>query len=160
MVFSGWYGNGTWAVFRRLMKYKIHCLGAGKKPNDQMCRAVAAMFPTHVDEDNVSMTRHEAFGSFFSKSLYANYRINTEASGMAAEIRSMAMAAYRYHKRHYGGESHGGDGDIVMRDGGGRNSGKPPIGDADVDEDADLLGFNSAGDDDDDDIDEDEDEDN
>ena len=52
MIFSGWYGNGTWSLFRRLMKYKIQTVAAGKTPNDEMCKAIAAMFPPFVDETN------------------------------------------------------------------------------------------------------------
>jgi hypothetical protein len=119
MVFSGWYGNGTWALFRRLMKYKIQTLGAGKHPNDDMCRAIAAMFPTTIDETNVHLTRVDEPLSYLSQSKFSDYIIEGDASTIAAEVRSTAMAAHRYRIKHYKrrNKRHGdGDVDVAMND--------------------------------------------
>ncbi|KIW07341.1 hypothetical protein, variant 2 [Verruconis gallopava] len=121
MIFSGWYGNGTWALFRRLMKYKIQTLAAGKQPNDEMCRAIIAMFPPFVDDTNVHLTRADEPLSYLSKSQYADYTIEGEASTIASEVRSTAMAAFRYRNRHYQRrnkkiKSRDVDGDVDMLD--------------------------------------------
>lgn len=99
MVFSGWYGNGTWALFRRIMRYKIQLLSAGRKPNDELCSAVVCMFPCFVDDSNVHLTRIDEPGSFLSKSKHFDYKIEGEAAALAAEVRATAMAAHRYRDK-------------------------------------------------------------
>lgn len=119
MIFSGWYGNGTWSLFRRIMKYKIQTLAAGKEPDDDMCRAVAAMFPAIVDDSNVHLTRIDEPGSFLSQSAHADYTIEGEASTLASEVRAMAMAAYRYRNKQFMARNRRGgavDGDVDMVD--------------------------------------------
>ena len=101
MIFSGWYGNGTWALFRRIMKYKIQTLGANKVPDDEMCRAVCAMFPHFVDDTNVHLTRIDEPNSFLSKSKYSDYVIEGEAAALASEVRATAMAAHRYRNKQF-----------------------------------------------------------
>jgi hypothetical protein len=83
------------------MKYKIQILAAGKTPNDDMCKAIAVMFPPFVDDDNVHLTRADEPGSYLSQSEFADYTIEGEASTIASEVRSTAVAAFRYRNKHY-----------------------------------------------------------
>jgi hypothetical protein len=98
------------------MKYKIQTVAAGKKPNDDMCKAIEAMFPPFVNEENVHLTRADEPGSFISQSDQADYTIEGEASTIASEVRSTAMAAFRYRNKHYKGRNYAVDGDVVMTD--------------------------------------------
>jgi len=130
------------------MKYKIQTLQEGKKPNDDMCRAVAAMFPTFVDETNVALTRHEEPGSFISQSKMADYTVDGETSTIASEVRSMAMAAQRYRNKHYQTRQHrfGRDTVMVNADAGAveDDDGADEVEEDDED-DAALIGYDSDG---------------
>lgn len=132
------------------MKYKIGCLQEGKKPNNDICRAVAANFPTFVDETNVSRTRADWPDSFYSKSELSDLTIEPEASAIASEVRSMAMAAYRYRNKHYMTRQHREKGDTVMADADADAGAEDAEGGVGVDgeegeDDAALIGLDSDG---------------
>ena len=88
------------------MKYKIQSLASGKIPDDEMCRAVAAMFPTFIDDSNVHLTRIEAGAqSYLAKTPYKDFPIEGEAAALASEVRATAMAAHRYRNKQYRGRT-------------------------------------------------------
>ncbi|QDS68941.1 hypothetical protein FKW77_008534 [Venturia effusa] len=98
MQFSGWYGNGTWSLFRRIMKHKLFLLSEGKEPITEMYAALASMFPPFIDGQNVGLTHYDKPG-FFKSGEYSDFPIDTEFALMSSEIRSMAMAAWRVETR-------------------------------------------------------------
>lgn len=102
MTFSGWYGNGTWALFRRIMKHKLTLLSESKPPQNEMYHAICSMFPAFIDDKNVQLTTYDKPG-YFRSSEYKDYPIDAEFALIASEVRSMAMAAWRYQGRHYQG---------------------------------------------------------
>jgi general transcription factor 3C polypeptide 5 (transcription factor C subunit 1) len=98
MTFSGWYGNGTWSLFRRIMKHKLALLAEGKPPALEMYSALVSMFPPFIDGENVHRTHYDRPG-FFKEGEYKDYPIDTEFALMSSEVRSMAMAAWRVETR-------------------------------------------------------------
>jgi hypothetical protein len=60
------------------------------------------MFPPFIDDKNVHLTTYDKPG-FFKSSEYKDYPIDAEFALVASEVRSMAMAAWRYRGRHYHG---------------------------------------------------------
>ncbi|KAE9984717.1 hypothetical protein EG328_008334 [Venturia inaequalis] len=98
MQFSGWYGNGTWSLFRRIMKHKLFLLSEGKPQITEMYSALVSMFPAFIDGQNVGQTHYDKPG-FFKSGEYKDFPIDTEFALMSSEIRSMAMAAWRVETR-------------------------------------------------------------
>jgi general transcription factor 3C polypeptide 5 (transcription factor C subunit 1) len=98
MTFSGWYGNGTWSLFRRIMKHKLALLAEGKPPIVEMYSALVSMFPPFIDGQNVHLTHYDKPG-LFKEGEYKDYPIDTEFALMSSEVRSMAMAAWRVETR-------------------------------------------------------------
>jgi hypothetical protein len=103
MTYSGWYGNGTWSLFRIIMKDKIRLLGEGKVPNDGRYETVARMFPSFVTEANLADTQPDASG-MLQRSNQIGFPVDTQTALLASQVRAMSMAAYRYHHRHQTGE--------------------------------------------------------
>jgi general transcription factor 3C polypeptide 5 (transcription factor C subunit 1) len=150
MTFSGWYGNGTWSVFRIAMKDKIRILGEGKVPNDHRYETIAKMFPWIVDESNLAETQPDSSG-MLNRSNQIGYPVDTQTAVLASNVRAMAMAAHRHRHRHQRGRRPRA-GSMAMSDGNASSTGEMDVDVPETaemeEEDEALIGMDSGSEDD------------
>lgn len=69
-VTDGWYQTATLAKAKTIMRSKIQTLSDGREPDDSLFTRLLALFPDHVDEENLQddLTRRFSFDDLSSTS--------------------------------------------------------------------------------------------
>jgi general transcription factor 3C polypeptide 5 (transcription factor C subunit 1) len=108
---SGWYNNGTWALFRTVLKDKVLNLVNGKPKSDGFYDPAFLTWPEHLDKETASLAK-------------GNRRVSQDLAKIMTTARSRALQALKLEqdeiarqKRLRGEDVTVEEHDVIMGDG-------------------------------------------